>query len=206
MTSGYTRCCCCEQEAFLKLQAESFSVEHAKPVSWMGRWPGYEESIVGGSPNISDPAKPLKASGMSTLERPSLEVIEEWLVAKLANLLGVEPREIDAREPFASYGLGSTEAVSLSGELGEWLGRKVAADLAYEYPTIETLAQHLAGSPDLSPPANTPELRGTTQVEPIAIIGIGCRFPGSSGPKAFWESIRDGLDGITEVPADRFDL
>ena len=35
--------------------------------------------------------------------------------------------------------MGSTEAVSLSGELADWLGRKIPADLAYEYPTIETL-------------------------------------------------------------------
>jgi acyl transferase domain-containing protein/acyl carrier protein len=172
----------------------------------MGRSPGYEESIVRGKLNGSDPAKPSKASGGSPSETRSMEVIEEWLVAKLANLLGVEPREIDVREPFAGYGLGSTEAVSLSGELGEWLGRRVAADLAYEYPTIETLARHLAGPPDVPPPTNAPELRGKMQVEPIAIIGIGCRFPGSSGPKAYWESIRDGLDGITEVPADRFNL
>jgi len=38
--------------------------------------------------------------------------------------------------------------------------------------------------------------------EPIAIIGIGCRFPGSSGPQEFWQSIRDGLDAITEVKSD----
>ena len=44
-----------------------------------------------------------------------------WLVAKLSERLGIEPREIDIREPFASYGLGSTEVVSLSGELAEWL-------------------------------------------------------------------------------------
>src|ERR1700683_1791006 len=130
----------------------------------MGRSPGYEESIVRGKLNGSDPAKPSKASGGSPSETRSMEVIEEWLVAKLANLLGVEPREIDVREPFAGYGLGSTEAVSLSGELGEWLGRRVAADLAYEYPTIETLARHLAGPPDVPPPTKAPELRGERQV------------------------------------------
>ena len=42
--------------------------------------------------------------------------------------------------------------------------------------------------------------------EPIAIVGIGCRFPGANGPKAFWRLLRDGVDAITEVPADRFDL
>jgi len=131
-------------------------------------------------------------------------VIEKWLVERLSNLLGVDPLEIDVREPFASYGMGSTEAVSLSGELGDWLGQKVPADLAYEYPTIETLARHLSGSADESRPVNN--LAAQHESEPIAIIGIGCRFPGSSGPQEFWQVIHDGVDAITQVPADRFDL
>ena len=134
----------------------------------------------------------------------STEAIEKWLVEKLSNLLGVDPREIDVREPFASYGMGSTEAVSLSGELADWLGRKVPADLAYEYPTIKTLARYLSGTTDESP--SVLDAHRKIDSEPIAIIGIGCRFPGSSGPQAFWQSIRDGVDAITEVPADRFDL
>ncbi len=42
--------------------------------------------------------------------------------------------------------------------------------------------------------------------KPIAIIGIGCRFPGARGPEAFWRLLRDGVDAITEVPPDRFDI
>ena len=44
------------------------------------------------------------------------------------------------------------------------------------------------------------------QQEPIAIIGIGCRFPGADNPQQFWELLRDGLDAITEVPPSRWDL
>jgi acyl transferase domain-containing protein/acyl carrier protein len=43
-------------------------------------------------------------------------------------------------------------------------------------------------------------------VERIAIIGIGCRFPGAPDPQAFWQLMCDGGDAITEVPADRFDI
>jgi len=43
--------------------------------------------------------------------------------------------------------------------------------------------------------------------EPIAIIGIGCRFPGGvSDPAGFWQLLSEGRDAITEIPADRFDL
>ncbi len=43
--------------------------------------------------------------------------------------------------------------------------------------------------------------------EPIAIIGMSCRFPGGANdPEAFWQLIEDGVDAITEVPADRWDI
>lgn len=43
------------------------------------------------------------------------------------------------------------------------------------------------------------------QLKPIAIIGIGCRFPGAQNPQAFWSMIRDGVDGVSEVPTSRWD-
>jgi myxalamid-type polyketide synthase MxaE and MxaD len=43
-------------------------------------------------------------------------------------------------------------------------------------------------------------------MEPIAIIGIGCRFPGACNPEEFWQLLRDGTDAITEIPLSRWDL
>src|SRR5271166_1010620 len=43
--------------------------------------------------------------------------------------------------------------------------------------------------------------------DPIAVVGIGCRFPGNvTGPESFWRLLANGEDGITEVPADRWDV
>jgi acyl transferase domain-containing protein/acyl carrier protein len=42
--------------------------------------------------------------------------------------------------------------------------------------------------------------------EPIALVGIGCRFPGARGPAAFWELLAGGVDAVREVPSDRWDL
>ena len=43
--------------------------------------------------------------------------------------------------------------------------------------------------------------------EPIAVIGIGCRYPGgANSPEAFWRSLSQGVDAISEVPPDRWDV
>ena len=43
--------------------------------------------------------------------------------------------------------------------------------------------------------------------EPIAIIGLGCRFPGgATDAESFWKLLREGVDAVTEVPADRWDI
>ncbi|MGW4115984.1 SDR family NAD(P)-dependent oxidoreductase [Actinosynnema sp. NPDC004786] len=44
---------------------------------------------------------------------------------------------------------------------------------------------------------------GDTPAEPIAVIGIGCRFPGADGPESFWQLLREGRDAVGTVPADR---
>ncbi len=43
-------------------------------------------------------------------------------------------------------------------------------------------------------------------MEPIAIIGIGCRFPKAENPESFWQLLRNGVDAITEVPKERWDI
>src|SRR5215472_18045130 len=43
--------------------------------------------------------------------------------------------------------------------------------------------------------------------EPLAIIGIGCHFPGgANSPQAFWDLLCNGVDATREVPADRWDV
>ncbi|WP_392535313.1 SDR family NAD(P)-dependent oxidoreductase [Nostoc sp. C117] len=43
-------------------------------------------------------------------------------------------------------------------------------------------------------------------MQPIAIVGMACRFPGAENLDAFWQLLHDGIDAITEVPPDRWDI
>lgn len=48
------------------------------------------------------------------------------------------------------------------------------------------------------------EAEQRARTEPIAIIGIGCRYPGAANPEQFWQLLHDGVDMIREVPKDRW--
>lgn len=74
-----------------------------------------------------------------------VEDLRLWLIIRLAELLCVDPDEVDVEETFAGCGLGSIEAVSLAGDLENLLGRSLPATLLWDYPTPEALARHLAG-------------------------------------------------------------
>ena len=75
---------------------------------------------------------------------PSAEEIQAWLVQKVAGQLGFATEEMQIHEPLADYGLDSRAALSLSGELEDWLGRKLSPTLVWDYPTIAELAAYLA--------------------------------------------------------------
>ncbi|RJS23212.1 polyketide synthase [Corallococcus sp. H22C18031201] len=48
---------------------------------------------------------------------------------------------------------------------------------------------------------------GLLTAEPIALVGMGCRFPGGvDSPEAYWELLRSGRDAVTEVPSERWSL
>jgi acyl transferase domain-containing protein/acyl-CoA synthetase (AMP-forming)/AMP-acid ligase II/acyl carrier protein len=136
----------------------------------------------------------------------SAATIQNWLVAKIAELLRVKRQEVDVNVPFAHYGMDSVQAVALSADLEEWLGRDLAPTLVYDYPNIEALARHLAGDSATHDVGDAEHERDKTEAETIAIVGMSCRFPGADSLDEFWQLLRNGVDGISEVPARRWDL
>jgi acyl carrier protein len=77
-------------------------------------------------------------------EKRSSAEIQEWIVAKLAEVKGVYIDEIDARAPMAELGLDSVAALDLTGALEDWLGRSLSPTLLYKQPNLEALAKFLA--------------------------------------------------------------
>jgi acyl carrier protein len=80
----------------------------------------------------------------SSSERPTEDEIQSWLIAYLSELLEIDATEFRIDDALASYGLDSSGAVGLAGDLSEWLGIKLEAELLYNYPTIESLARFVA--------------------------------------------------------------
>ena len=130
---------------------------------------------------------------------PGKQQIKEWLVSRIGRELPLGAGYLDTSEPFASYGLTSIRAVMLSGEMAEWLGRKLSATLLYEYPTIDALSAHLSGE-DVAPiPAGAHGI-----AKPVAAVGCACRLPGARTPEEFWDLLQQGRDSISEVPRERW--
>jgi acyl carrier protein len=85
----------------------------------------------------------MEVQNIGVKERSSTE-IQDWIVAYLADLLEKEPEEVDVTIPFDRYGLDSSAAVGLTGDLEDWLGTELDPTLLYDYPTVEALVQHLS--------------------------------------------------------------
>ncbi|HEY9735002.1 MAG TPA: AMP-binding protein [Trichocoleus sp.] len=81
---------------------------------------------------------------VAPVDLSSAEALQTWIAQWLAQALQTTEAAIDVRKPFAEYGLDSVTAVELADALETVLNRPLDPILAYEYPTIEALARHLA--------------------------------------------------------------
>lgn len=70
--------------------------------------------------------------------------IQTWLVAEISYLLGVNPEEINIREPLDSYGLDSAQTIVIASKAEKFLGFKLSLIHLWYYPTIEELSLRLS--------------------------------------------------------------
>ncbi len=144
---------------------------------------------------------------VETHPRERVEIIRAHIRSLIAEILRVDGlRSLRLDVPFKELGLDSMMTVDLWARLGAMLGRPLDPDLGYQYPTIEAVASFLAAETSTPPPKSEVQPRQFDR-EPIAIVGIACRFPrGIADPETFWRVLKEGRDCITEMPASRFDL
>src|SRR6476646_11394437 len=105
------------------------------------------------------------------------DAFRHWLVDYLVTNIGCSPDEIDFDAPLNDLAVGSSDAVVLTGELSELLGRQISPVEFWQYPTINALARFLSGSE----PESAAEVMANRELswlhDPIAVVGLGCRFP-----------------------------
>ncbi|WP_030542857.1 type I polyketide synthase [Streptomyces albus] len=137
------------------------------------------------------------------------------IVEQLCRWYGCRPDEITDDRPLAELGLTSRDAVALTALIGEKTNRRLPPTLLWDTPTIGTLLERMTdGEPDTVPaaaakatpqPGNEPAAGGTSGDEPVAVIGLGCRFPGGAdSPDAYWQLLTEGRDAVGTVPEGRW--
>jgi acyl carrier protein len=85
-----------------------------------------------------------------TTEITPTQALQNWLIEKLAEQLSLDAKTIDVTQPLTRYGLDSIDAVTMVGDLEDWLDMELPSTLFWDHPTIEKSAHYLAENFDVS--------------------------------------------------------
>ncbi len=161
------------------------------------RVPTRRSSEAGGSL-----ARRLAAAPVAEREGMVLQLVR----AQVATVLGhASPDAIDTQRAFKDLGFDSLIAVELRNRLNAQTGLKLPATLVFDHPTTKAVASHIlkeisgAQLSVVNASAST-----VARDEPLAIVGISCRFPGGVRSAAgLWQLVSSGADAIGGFPEDR---
>ena len=131
-------------------------------------------------------------------------VVLELVRAQAAAVLGHASLElVPPDRAFRELGFDSLAAVELRNRLDAATGLRLPATLVFDRPNPAALARHLLGLLGGTGTSVT-VARAVRVEEPIAIVGMSCRYPGGvSSPGELWGLVAGGMDGISEFPTDR---
>ncbi|MES9594737.1 SDR family NAD(P)-dependent oxidoreductase, partial [Streptomyces sp. NPDC094045] len=138
-----------------------------------------------------------RLTGLSSAERE--EYVADLVRREVAGVLGhATPDAIQATQPFTELGFDSLTAVELRNRLAAVTGLRLPATLIFDHPTSAALADRILNDlvgDSAEMPANSTRTVGMAHDEPIAIVGMGCRFPGGVvSPEGLWEVVLSGAD------------
>nr|WP_245551280.1 type I polyketide synthase [Nocardia paucivorans] len=131
-----------------------------------------------------------------------LEVVREQVAAVLGHDSG---NDIRPDQRFDEIGFDSLGAVEFRNRLGKATGVTLPSTLVFDHPTPTAVAKLVLSklAPTVGRPAKKAARRAQVD-EPIAIVGMACRFPGGvRSPEDLWNLLASGADATGEFPTDR---
>ncbi|WP_461029855.1 SDR family NAD(P)-dependent oxidoreductase, partial [Streptomyces sparsus] len=157
------------------------------------------------------PALPLTAgepqgtlrSRLMTLPREAAQrVLLDEVRVRAAGVLGFDGVErVGADRAFRDLGVDSLIAVELRNVLAAMCGVSLPATVVFDHPTPEALAGFLFGELCGEASGDTAEVvpGSLSMDEPVAIVGMGCRFPGGvRSPEELWSLLAEGREGLSD--------
>ncbi|CAM3803457.1 SDR family NAD(P)-dependent oxidoreductase [Nocardiopsis rhodophaea] len=150
--------------------------------------------------------KPVPSAPAASSARTFTEAQAATLVrTAAASALGLpSPDALDMSKAFREQGFDSLSGVDLRNRLITATGTQLPTTLVFDYPTPRALAAYLADDGQDRAAAAQPARVKAQADEPIAIVGMACRFPGGvRSPDDLWQLVLDGRDAISEFPTNR---
>ncbi|HWI95178.1 MAG TPA: type I polyketide synthase, partial [Solirubrobacterales bacterium] len=125
--------------------------------------------------------------------------------AEVAAVLGHDSSSaIEPSRAFKDLGFDSLAAVELRNRLGASTGLQLAPTVVFDYPNATALAGYLLAEASAGGMAARVAVKAQATDEPIAIVGMACRYPGGIGsPEDLWRLVTEGRDAIAGFPEDR---
>ncbi|WP_327147860.1 type I polyketide synthase [Nocardia sp. NBC_01329] len=165
---------------------------------------------------VANPARPVRerrtvvagsfAEQLGALPGPQRQALVLAVVAEqAAAVLGHDsPDAIDPDLPFTAFGFNSLSGIELRHRVARATGVDLPMTLIFDHPTPTAVTRLVRSRLEgLENDVPRPARRDRTD-EPIAIVGIGCRFPGGvRSVEDLWDLVAGGVDAVTPFPADR---
>ncbi|MFD9607722.1 beta-ketoacyl synthase N-terminal-like domain-containing protein, partial [Streptomyces sp. NPDC059970] len=134
-------------------------------------------------------------------------LVDDLVKAQVATVLGHASSDaIEGTQAFKELGFDSLTAVELRNRLATATGLRLPATLVFDHPTPAALAAFVLSEAlgDETGSTRDSAVAVVAADDPIAIIGMSCRYPGAvSDPDGLWRLVAGGGDGIDVFPTDR---